>query len=141
MAKSRRADRNAQRLMPKNAESAKHFAPMVCGLLVLAVAILYGRTGSYQFVNFDDPVLVSENPVVTGPLVEAVAKSFKVTPGKSYQPIRQLAYAVQYQLWQLDAGGYHLVNALFHALASIFLFLFLRLAVPAALAGPRHARV
>lgn len=130
MAKSRRADRNAQRLMPKNAESAKHFAPMVCGLLVLAVAILYGRTGSYQFVNFDDPVLVSENPVVTGPLVEAVAKSFKVTPGKSYQPIRQLAYAVQYQLWQLDAGGYHLVNALFHALASIFLFLFLRLAVP-----------
>ena len=36
----------------------------VCGLLLLAVALIFGKTLRYDFVNFDDDILVYENPMV-----------------------------------------------------------------------------
>ena len=35
-----------------------------CGLLLLAVAAVFGKTVLYDFVNFDDDLLVSEHPIV-----------------------------------------------------------------------------
>ena len=37
----------------------------VCGLLLLAVVLVFGQTVFYDFVNIDDPMYVPDNPIVT----------------------------------------------------------------------------
>ena len=37
----------------------------ICGLLLLAVGVVFGQTVRYEFVNFDDRLSVYENPHVT----------------------------------------------------------------------------
>ena len=39
---------------------------VICLVLAAATAALYWRVAGYEFVNFDDPELVSENPRVLG---------------------------------------------------------------------------
>ena len=38
---------------------------VVCGLLLLAVGLVFGQTVRHDFINLDDPEYVSENPHVT----------------------------------------------------------------------------
>ena len=48
-----------------SAQSEIYAAPVVCGLLLLAVALVFGKTVRYDFINFDDDLLVYDNPMVT----------------------------------------------------------------------------
>ena len=45
---------------PRPAERRRVLA--VCGLLLLAVGLVFGQTVRHQFVNLDDGEYVSENP-------------------------------------------------------------------------------
>ena len=48
--------------------------PAVCGLLLLAVALVFGQTVRHEFVNYDDDEYVYENPHVThGLTAEGIA--------------------------------------------------------------------
>lgn len=86
------------------------------------VALLYGRTAGYAFVNWDDPVLLIENPATKSLAPGALLELFRPVPGQTYQPLRVLAYAGQWKLFGTWAGGYHLVNACLHAIGTCFLF-------------------
>ena len=52
---SRRTNRN-------NAPKSRYTVPAVCGLLVLAVALVFGQTVRHPFVSYDDALYVSGNP-------------------------------------------------------------------------------
>ena len=41
---------------------------VVCGLLLLALALVFGQTASFDFVNYDDPDGITDNRLVTGEL-------------------------------------------------------------------------
>jgi protein O-mannosyl-transferase len=92
-------------------------APPILALLVYAPAM------NGEFTNWDDHMLVKENPAVLSLAPGAVIDIFTPQPGATYQPIRVLSYAIDYKLWSFRPLGYHLVNTLLHGFAASILIL------------------
>ena len=98
-------------------------------LCLFAVTLaVYAPAASFPFVEFDDPGYVRDNPhVAHGLTVDSVRWAFT---SASYQynwhPLTWLSHALDVQLFGLDAGRHHQVNACLHALNAALLFLALR---------------
>ena len=99
----------------------------VCGLLLLAVALVFGQTVRFGFVNLDNTAVVSGNRHLTaGPTAEAVTWAFTHRYLGLYAPVTWLSHMLDCQVYGLRAGGHHLTNVLLHAAAAVLLFLVLR---------------
>ncbi len=91
----------------------------------------------------DDLHYIPQNPYVTDPsagrLLEVLDPTGQpVVLVHNYSPVHLLLHTVEYQVFGSSVPGYHLVNVLVHALASVLLVLLLRrsgVADPAALFG------
>ena len=91
-------------------------------LLFLAVCAVYSQVRHFDFVNFDDPEYVSGNVHVRAGLTwDGVKWAFQSTAAANWFPLTWLSNMAAYQLFGLDSGWHHLVNVLFHALASLLL--------------------
>jgi protein O-mannosyl-transferase len=100
---------------------------VVCIFLVLAVAAVFGKTVSYDFVNFDDDVVVYQNPIVThGVTMHGVARAFTKSVEGMWYPLTLLSYMLDSQLYGTKPWGYHLTNVVLHAATAVALFLVLR---------------
>ncbi len=102
-------------------------AAAVCGLLLLIVAIVFGRTAGYDFVNFDDDAYVYDNPHVSHGLSgESVAWSLTAFHSCNWHPLTWLSHALDCQLYGTQHPGlHHLTNIALHAAVAIALFLVL----------------
>ncbi|MGD1085937.1 MAG: tetratricopeptide repeat protein [Verrucomicrobiota bacterium] len=99
----------------------------VCVFLVLAVLAVFGQTSDFQFVNYDDPQYVYENPVVEqGLSAKGVGFAFTHKQVANWIPLTTLSHELDCQLFGLRAGRHHLVNVLLHAANAVLLFLVLR---------------
>ena len=98
----------------------------VCGLLFLAVALVFGQTVRHEFVTLDDDEYVYENPhVLHGLNLPGITWAF--TQRNIYWgPTLWLSFMVDGQLYGPGPGGYHLSNVLLHAATAVLLFLVLR---------------
>ena len=100
--------------------------------LVLAVLGVYAEVGTFELVSLDDPLYVSENPQVKAGLTAAgVRWAFTAFHASNWHPLTWLSHMLDVQLFGLDAGAHHQVNVALHALATVLLFAFLRLATGA----------
>jgi tetratricopeptide (TPR) repeat protein len=98
----------------------------VCGLLFLAVALVFGQTVRHEFVTLDDNEFVYENPHVShGLSVEGTLWAITTGHMSTWVPLTWLSLMLDSQLYGLSPGGFHLTNALLHAAAAIVLFLVL----------------
>lgn len=127
-------------------------------MIVLAVACVYAPATRFEFV-WDDHDLVEHNPVVAAADggISPVAffgagfssSPFAASPGPYYRPLSILSFALDWKLWDGNAGGFHATNLALHALASFLVWAFLNaqgVADPFALGGallfalhPAHA--
>jgi len=99
----------------------------VCLFLVAIIWVVFGQTGHFEFVNYDDQKNVYENPVVEkGLSMSAVGWAFTHAQVANYIPLTTLSHMLDCQLFGLHAGGHHLVNVLLHTANAVLLFLFLR---------------
>ncbi len=99
----------------------------VCALLLLAVAVVFLQTASYDFINFDDPEYISRNRHVTGGHgADAISWAFYSYYASNWHPLTWLSHMLDCQLFGLRAGGHHLTSALLHAISAIVLFLALK---------------
>jgi tetratricopeptide (TPR) repeat protein len=90
--------------------------------LAVTVLMLYARTRAHGFVAYDDTVYVSENAVVARGLTwEGFRWAFGFHAG-NWHPLTWLAHMLDVELFGLDAGKHHLVNAGLHALNALLLF-------------------
>lgn len=99
--------------------------------LVLAVLIVYTPALRGGFV-WDDPEYVTQNPVIR--TMEGGLRIW-IEPGATpqYYPLVFTTFWIEYHLWGLKPFGFHLVNALLHALSAVLFWRLLkRLAVPGA---------
>jgi tetratricopeptide (TPR) repeat protein len=102
-------------------------AAVICVLLAAVTLIVFGRTLSHEFVNYDDPLYVVDNPMVLDGLSpKGVAWAFTHFHAGNWHPLTWLSHMLDCQLYGLDAGGHHLTNVVLHAAAAILLFLVLR---------------
>jgi tetratricopeptide (TPR) repeat protein len=98
----------------------------VCGLLLLAVFVVFGQTVAFEFVNFDDGEYVSDNPHLTHGLTgQSVAWAFTTNRCHNWHPLTWLSYMLDYQFYGPKPWGYHLTNVLLHAATAILLLLVL----------------
>jgi len=99
----------------------------VCGLLLLAVGLVFGQTPRYGFVNFDDDLYVFDNPQVPhGLTAEGFSWAFRSGHAGNWHPLTWISLMLDGQLYGLSAGGYHLTNVLLHAATAVVLFLVLQ---------------
>ncbi len=99
----------------------------VCGLLLLAVAVVFGQTVSHDFVNFDDDDYVYDNPHIRGGLtVAGTVWALTAYRSSNWHPLTWLSHMLDYGLYRLKPGGHHLTNVLLHAAAAVVLFLALQ---------------
>jgi len=100
---------------------------LIWAALALAVLAVYAPVRSFPFVVYDDKAYVSENPAVLGGLSrEGTVWAFTRSEQGNYIPLTWLSHMLDVELFGLDAGRHHTVNALFHLLTALLLFEALR---------------
>ncbi|MFQ5457487.1 MAG: VanZ family protein, partial [Myxococcota bacterium] len=108
--------------------------PLLAGLLALLLYLPSLRNGFMPFWDDDDYVLKNASvQALTWPSV----KSWLTEPVHgNYAPLVLGSLAIDHALWGLDPAGYHLHNALLHALASgLLVWLLMSLRAPPLAAG------
>ena len=95
--------------------------------LALLVLALYWRTGEFAFLNYDDTDYVTKNDGVLGGLSwEGVRWAFTTGHAANWHPLTWLSHQLDVQLFDLNAGAHHRVNAVLHALNAALLYFALR---------------
>src|SRR5688572_16837278 len=123
------------------------FAALVLALLVFAV---FRGALPNDFVSYDDPDYVTENPAVQGGLTFGGARwAFTTGHAGNWHPLTWLSHQADVQMHGLKPFGHHLTSLLLHCanVALVFLLLrkmtgdFWRSALVAALFGLHPLRV
>jgi tetratricopeptide (TPR) repeat protein len=98
-------------------------------ILLLAAATLWAFWAALDcgFVNYDDPVYVTNNIHVRNGLTWAgIRWAFTTTDAVNWHPLTWLSHMVDCQVYGLKAMGHHLTSVLLHAANAILLLLLLR---------------
>jgi tetratricopeptide (TPR) repeat protein len=103
----------------------KKFA-LICLALALVTAALYWPITRNGFVNFDDDEYIVGNTHITSGMSWAnVVWAFKSGEAANWHPLTWISHMVDCNLYQLNPGGHHLTNLLFHVANTLLLFLLL----------------
>lgn len=84
------------------------------GLLGLLLLLIYGRSLSYGFVDWDDGLLIVENPIVHSFTPGTIKEAFTSYDPELYIPLTLVGYQLDHLLVGLHPFLYHLENLLFH---------------------------
>jgi tetratricopeptide (TPR) repeat protein len=105
-------------------EKSRRYNPLVISIcLVTAIIAIYWPVYSYNFVRYDDGEYVTANThIQSGLNGKSFYWAFTASYSSNWHPITWLSLALDYQLFKDWAGGYHLVNVLFHILNTLILF-------------------
>jgi Tfp pilus assembly protein PilF len=116
-------------------------------IALLAIALIpYLQTAKHDFVNYDDPLYVTENRMVQQGLTwDGVKYAFTTFDGGNWHPLTWLSHMLDCTMFRTSspapapgssqatplptqwAGGHHLVNVFLHAANSLLVFLVLLL--------------
>lgn len=95
--------------------------------LVSAVLVIYGQTGGYDFISYDDRSYVTNNAAIrNGVTWESLRWAFTSTDGSNWHPLTWVSYMADYRFFGLHPRGYHLVNVVLHAANTVLVFWVLR---------------
>lgn len=95
--------------------------------LAVIVWIAFGQALGHEFVGYDDPRYVVQNPWVTNGLtLGGIQWAFTHVHATNWHPLTTISHMLDCQLYGLQPWGHHLTNILLHAAAAILLFLALR---------------
>jgi len=100
---------------------------IIAGLILVCVA-LYGRTVQYDFISYDDPSYITQNHLIQQGLTsEGIRSAFTTPHSYNWHPLTTLSHLLDCELFgSEEAGGHHAVNLLFHAAATVVLFVVLQ---------------
>jgi protein O-mannosyl-transferase len=104
----------------------KRLAAVVAGVLAVATFALYLPSLRDNFINFDDPEYIINNPHVNSGLSWAnIVWAFTRTHADYWVPLTWLSHMLDCQWFGLHPAGHHLVSLLFHMANSVLLFFWL----------------
>ncbi len=92
-------------------------------LLFVAVISVYSQVRTHEFINFDDPLYVTENPHVRNGLTWAgVAWAFTSAHDANWIPLTWLSHMLDCQFFGLRSGLQHLTSVVLHAFSTLLVF-------------------
>ena len=91
--------------------------------LAAAVWAVFAQVYRFDFVSFDDTAYVLNNPHLRHGLSwEGIRWAFGTTSCEFWHPLTWLSFLLDFELFGLHPGGYHLTNVVWHLLATLLLF-------------------
>ncbi|MFA6241023.1 MAG: tetratricopeptide repeat protein [Candidatus Hydrogenedentales bacterium] len=104
----------------------------VCLFLVAGTLLVFGQVANFQFLNYDDDVYITNNPVVLqGPTWNGIVTVFTQPQNAGWNPMTTLTHMMDVKIFGLNPRFHHLINVFFHCANVALLFLFLRKATGA----------
>jgi protein O-mannosyl-transferase len=101
-------------------------------LLFVCTWAVYAPALRFDFVNYDDPEYVTNNPHVRAGLTPAgLVWAVHSVEASNWFPLTRLSHMLDCQLFGLLSGGHHFTNILLHVLAAMLLLGFLQRATRA----------
>jgi len=91
-------------------------------LLLLALALIYGRSGGFDYVYYDDVDYVT-GPVRAGLSLDGVRWAFTAFYKTNWHPLTWISHMIDVSLFGLKPGPAHLVNVAFHGVNSLLVYL------------------
>ncbi|AOS43171.1 cellulose synthase subunit BcsC [Lacunisphaera limnophila] len=99
---------------------------IACLGLLAGTALLFSRSLGYDFINYDDPVYLTNNPRVQAGLTwDGLVWAF-TGHADYWHPLTWVSHMLDWQLFGADATGHRAVNVLWHAVNAVLAFLLLR---------------
>jgi cytochrome c-type biogenesis protein CcmH/NrfG len=108
-------------------DGLSHRPGILAILIVGAVLLAHGRVLGFDFVNFDDPRYVIENPrVLDGLTWDGAAWSLTAVHFFNWHPLTWLSHMLDVELFGTVAAGHHATNLMLHIANTLVLFGLLR---------------
>ena len=99
----------------------------ICLALMLVTAAVFCQVCTYDFINYDDPIYVYENPNIQAGITPGAIKwAFTTGYGSNWFPLTWLSYMLDWQLYGSKPAGYHCTNLIFHIANTLLLFIVLK---------------
>jgi protein O-mannosyl-transferase len=105
----------------------KHRSFWICLVLTLATTAVFWQVFTSDFINYDDPDYVYENPNIQAGITPKAIK-WAITTGyaSNWHPLTWLSHMLDWQLFGSKPAGHHLVNLIFHIANTLLLFIVLK---------------
>jgi tetratricopeptide (TPR) repeat protein len=109
----------------RNSFNIPHAVP-ICLVLIITTLAVFWQLKDHEFINFDDPLYVTENLHIQGGItLKGVTWAFTTFHAGNWHPLTWLSHMLDVQFFGLKAGWHHLMNLLFHIASTLLLFLVL----------------
>lgn len=96
---------------------------MICLLLLVSTLIPYWQVHDFDFVNLDEPIMLLQNPRVTGGLtLHNILWGLTTSYFEYWHPVTWWSHMLDFQLFGADAGPQHVVSLGFHIANTLILF-------------------
>ena len=96
-------------------------------LLIFATLAVFWQVHDYDYIYLDDPGYVTENPrVQEGLSRKNIVWAFATSHMGFWIPLTWLSFMLDFELYGLNPGGYHLTNLFLHIANTLLLFLVLK---------------
>lgn len=100
---------------------------MIYLTLTFATLAVYWQVHSYDFVNYDDPVYVSNNQdIQSGITFDSIKWAFTTAHAGNWHPLTWISHMFDWQLFGADAGRHHLTSLFLHIANTLLLFAVLK---------------
>lgn len=96
-------------------------------VLTALILVVFWPVGGYNFLNYDDPVYVTANAMVQkGFSRDGLLWALTTREAGFWHPLTWLSLMADYELFGLNAGGFHWTNVIFHTGNTLLLFWVMR---------------
>src|SRR5258706_15801689 len=104
--------------------SNARYTILICVLLAAATLASFWPVIHADFINYDDPDYVTENPRVrAGLTAPGVAWAFTSYEASNWHPLTWLSHMMDVQLFGVEPKMHHVSNLALHIFNAILLFL------------------
>jgi Tfp pilus assembly protein PilF len=105
---------------------AQHLRLLINLFLILLIVIVYLQVGTFDFVDYDDGLYVTENSHVrNGLTIDGCIWAFTTTHEANWHPLTWLSHMLDSELYGLNPAGHHYTNIVFHTANTLMLFFIL----------------
>jgi protein O-mannosyl-transferase len=112
--------RNPHRTEPENTDGLNI---LFCFLMIIFLLVVYWPVRHFDYVNFDDDVYVTRNPIIQkGLSPEGIVAAFTTVHATYWIPLTWLSYMLDIALFGNDPGALHVTNLILHILNTLLVF-------------------
>jgi tetratricopeptide (TPR) repeat protein len=107
----------------------KYSDKLLFAIVALITVLVYFNSLNNQFLNdWDDGTYVTNNPDIKPALDNSLVKNaFTKFSNGHYHPLTTISYGLEYKLFGSEAKPFHVFNLIFHLIATLLVFVFIKL--------------